>query len=46
MCRACGEFVQAIPEEEEIVPMRGECPSCGGVKFKHNETETTIRTDE
>lgn len=46
MCRACGEFTRAIQEDGEIVPLQDECPSCGGMEFKHNATETFIRTDE
>ncbi len=46
MCRGCGEFVRAKTEDEDIAPLRDECPHCGGVEFKHNDSGTIIRTDE
>lgn len=46
MCLACGEFAKAVPDDGEIVPLREECPSCGGTEFKHNRSETVFRFDE
>ena len=34
MCRSCGEFSQAKLEDGKRVPMKDECPQCGGVEFK------------
>lgn len=46
MCLGCGEFVTATKDEESWVPLSNECPDCGGTEFKHNGSETVIRTDE
>lgn len=46
MCRSCGEFVQASKENGTWVPKEDECPICEGQEFKHNATETVVRTDE
>lgn len=46
MCRSCGEFVPAVPVDGDLVPKDDECPDCGGVEFKDNETDTIVRTDE
>ena len=45
MCRACGEFVQALPEDDGLVPLREACPRCGEAEFKHNGSGEIIRTD-
>lgn len=34
MCRSCGEFTQAVMEDENRVPMKDNCPNCGGGQFK------------
>jgi len=34
MCRACGEFTTAKKEDGIFVPIKKECPACGGTKFK------------
>jgi predicted nucleic acid-binding Zn-ribbon protein len=34
MCRNCGEFVQATLTDGKRVPLRDECPECGGREFK------------
>jgi ribosomal protein L32 len=46
MCRSCGEFTPASKEDGTFVPLADECPSCGGMEFKHNGNETVIRTGE
>jgi translation initiation factor 2 beta subunit (eIF-2beta)/eIF-5 len=33
MCRACGEFTQAMREDGELVPLFDECAACGGSTF-------------
>lgn len=45
MCRACGEFVNAVQEDRTFEPLREECPACGGAEFKHNATGTIIGAD-
>ena len=45
MCRACGEFVQALPEDDGLVPLRETCPRCGETEFKEIDTGATLRTD-
>lgn len=45
MCRSCGEFIEAKRREDELAPMADECPGCGGVEFKHHDTESVLRTD-
>ena len=46
MCRSCGEFVHAFPEDGTYVPRRDECPACGGTGFKHIGTGSVIDTDD
>jgi predicted nucleic acid-binding Zn-ribbon protein len=46
MCCRCGEFISAVEKNGSYDPIADECPDCGGQKFKDNETETVIRTDE
>jgi predicted RNA-binding Zn-ribbon protein involved in translation (DUF1610 family) len=46
MCVACGEFVSARVEEGRKVPLRSECPACGGTEFKDTETGARLVTDE
>lgn len=46
MCLSCGEFVQAVEENGQLVPLNDECPACGGRKFKDNATETVLTTKE
>lgn len=45
MCRACGNFVQALERNGELEPLRDDCPQCGGTEFKDNDTGAAIRTE-
>lgn len=45
MCVSYGEFVQAVEEDDRLVPLNDECPDCGGRTFKDNATETGLTTD-
>jgi predicted nucleic acid-binding Zn-ribbon protein len=44
MCLSCGEFVQAIREDDRLVPRTDECPDCGGHKFQDSTSETGATT--
>ena len=43
MCRSCGEFTGAAKKEESLVPLKDECPDCGGKEFKNIHTEEVIQ---
>lgn len=46
MCRACGEFVQALPDDDELlVPRIDTCPDCGGTEFIDIHSGRTLQTD-
>lgn len=46
MCRACGAFVPATKGDVGWVTTPDECPDCGGREFKHNGTDTVVRTED
>lgn len=54
MCRACGYFVQAVPDSDTIAPVKDECPEpvkdecpeCGGTEFKDVQSDQTLSTTE
>lgn len=46
MCRSCGEFTQALMEDGKRVPMKDECPQCGGTEFKDIHEERVIEADD
>lgn len=39
MCRSCGHFVTAALVDDDRVPIRHECPECGGTEFEDTENE-------
>lgn len=45
MCRSCGAFVRAFPDDT-LQPAKAECPECGGTDFKDNRSGRTIDTTE
>jgi len=46
MCRSCGNFVTALPEDGRLWPQKEECPKCGGTEFKNNDNGETLNTQE
>jgi hypothetical protein len=44
MCLSCGGFVTATKEDGAWRPLCDECPDCDGQRFKHNGSNTVIRT--
>lgn len=46
MCLACGEFVRARKDADDVVPLDDECPTCGSRSFKDVETGDRLPSDE
>jgi predicted nucleic acid-binding Zn-ribbon protein len=46
MCRHCGHFVVAVERDGALVPLRDECPECGGTEFKDVHRGTVVRSDD
>ena len=45
MCRSCGEFTRARMDDGERLPIREECPRCGGTEFRDIHADREVRTD-
>jgi predicted nucleic acid-binding Zn-ribbon protein len=46
MCLACGEFVRARKDADDVTLLADECPNCGGRSFKDVETGDRVPREE